>query len=91
MQFYYDDDYVTSLRVTCAGLRQRLGATAASIAATEDWLADTYDRVARERPRDAERLRDAARRARRFAAEERERAAVYGGSAEYQDPAESTT
>jgi hypothetical protein len=58
-------------------LRQQLAATAAAVAETEDWVADTFDRLARARPHDAERLRAHAAHARMFAARERARAAIY--------------
>lgn len=61
--------------VTAADLRRRLVAAAMSIAWTEDWVADTFDRMARDRPREAERLRAKAARARRHAAMERDWAA----------------
>jgi len=50
---------------------------AASVAVTEDWVADTLERLARARPHDAARLRARAAHARSFAAEERARAAQY--------------
>ena len=62
---------------TALRLRQQLAATAAAIAETEDWLADTLDRLARVRPHDAERLRARAAHARRFASRERAQAAIY--------------
>ena len=69
---------------TAVRLRQQLAATAASIAETEDWIADTLDRLASARPHDAERLRERAAHARQFAARERAQAAIYrscpGGS-----------
>jgi len=52
---------------TAVSLRQRLAATAASIAETEDWIADTLDRLACIRPHDAERLHARAAHARMFA------------------------
>jgi hypothetical protein len=58
-------------------LRQQLAATAASIAETEDWVADTLDYLARVRPHDADRLHARAAHARLFAARERAQAAVY--------------
>ena len=58
-------------------IRQRLAATAAAIAETEDWVADTFDRLARVRPDDAERLHAQAAHARMFAARERAQAAIY--------------
>ena len=71
------DERLARLRVIAASLRQRLGVTAASVAETEDRVADTLDHLARVRPRDADRLRARATHARLFAAEERERAATY--------------
>ena len=62
---------------TALRLRQQIAATAASIAETEDWVADTLDRLARARPHDADRLRARAAHARRFAARERAQAAIY--------------
>ena len=62
---------------TTSVLRQQLAATAAAVAETEDWVADTFDRLARVRPQDAERLRAQAAHARMFAARERARAATY--------------
>ena len=62
---------------TALDLRQQLAATAAAIAETEDWVADTLDRLARVRPHDAERLRARAAHARRFASRERAQAAIY--------------
>jgi hypothetical protein len=50
------------------------GAIAAAIAATEDSLADTFDRMARLRPDSAARLQLMAARARRYAAKERREA-----------------
>ena len=62
---------------TALHLRQQLAATAASIAETEDWVADTLDYLARVRPHDADRLHARAAHARLFAARERAQAAVY--------------
>jgi len=62
---------------TALDLRQQLATTAAAIADTEDWIADTLDRLARIRPHDAERLRARAEHARMFAARERAQAAIY--------------
>ncbi len=62
---------------TALHLRQQLAATAAAIAETEDWIADTLERLARARPHDAERLRARAAHARMFAARERAQAATY--------------
>ena len=58
-------------------LRQQLAATAAAIAETEDWVADTLDQLARVRPDDAQRLHARAAHARMFAARERAQAAIY--------------
>jgi hypothetical protein len=71
----YED--LARLRSVGAGLRQRLGMTAAAVAATEEQVAATLDRLARARPHDAERLRARATQARLFAAEERDRADIY--------------
>lgn len=62
---------------TALDLRQQIAATAASIAETEDWVADTLDHLARLRPHDAERLQARAAHARLFAARERAQAAIY--------------
>ena len=62
---------------TALHLRQQLAATAASIAETEDWVADTLDYLARVRPHDADRLHARAAHARLFAARERAQAAIY--------------
>ncbi len=62
---------------TAMNLREQIAATAVSIAATEDWLADTLDDLARVRPHDAARLSARAAHARRFAARERAQAAIY--------------
>jgi len=64
-------------RLTEMNLRRRMRDVAASVAATEDWVADTLERLARARPHDAARLRARAAHARSFAAEERARAAQY--------------
>jgi len=64
-------------RLTEISLRQRMRDVAASVAATEDWVADTLERLARARPHDAARLRARAADARDFAALERARAAQY--------------
>lgn len=62
---------------TAMSLRERLAATAASIAETEDWVAETFDHLASVRPQEAERLRARAADARLFAARERAQAATY--------------
>jgi len=64
-------------RLTEMNLRRRMRDVAASVAATEDWVADTLERLARARPHDAARLQARAAHARSFAAEERARAAQY--------------
>lgn len=72
-----DEESLAAAWSTALSLRQRIAATAASIAETEDWIADTLDRLARVRPHDAERLRARATHARLFAARERAQAAIY--------------
>ena len=72
-----DDQYVAGPRPTEISLRQRMRDVATSVAATEDWIADTLERLASARPHDAARLRARAAHARNFAAEERARAAQY--------------
>ena len=67
-------------RLTEISLRQRMRDVAASVAATEDRVADTLERLARARPHDAARLRARAADARSFAAEERARAVQYDAS-----------
>jgi environmental stress-induced protein Ves len=74
------DKRLATLRVTGTNLRRRLGVTAAAIAATEDQVACTLEHLAHVRPHDAARLRARAAQARQFAAEERDRAAVYGST-----------
>jgi len=66
------------LQIDGARLRQRLADVAASIASTEDQVAETMERMALVLPYDAARLREAAARARRYARVERDRAAVFG-------------
>jgi serine/threonine protein kinase HipA of HipAB toxin-antitoxin module len=85
MWYQTAEERLARLRVMGTSLRRRLGVTAASVAATEDRVADTLDRLARIRPDDAERLQSRAAHARHFAAEERDRAARYCSPA---DPAE---
>lgn len=72
-----DSERLAGAWSTALDLRRQLAATAASIAETEDWVADTLDQVARVRPRDAERLHARAAHARLFAAQERDQAAIY--------------
>ena len=59
-------------------LRRRLANVAASIACTEDQVAETLERMALALPEDAMRLQAHAERARRFATLERDRAALLG-------------
>jgi hypothetical protein len=59
-----------------AALRQRLATVAASIACTEDQLAETLERMAVALPEAATRLQAQAERARRFAVLERNQAAA---------------
>jgi len=66
-----DDQDVAEPQLTAISLQQRIRETAASIAATEEWVADTLERLASTRPRDAARLRARAASARSFAAQER--------------------
>jgi hypothetical protein len=63
------------LEIDGALLRRRLADVAASIACTEDQVAETLERMALACPEDATRLQAHAERARRFATEERDRAA----------------
>lgn len=72
-----DDQSQARAWSTAMHLRQQIAATAASVAETEDWVADTLDRLANARPHDAERLRARAAHARTFAARERAQAAIY--------------
>ena len=58
-----------------AMLRRRLADAAVSIARTEDQVAETLERMALAMPEDATRLQAHAERARRFATQERDRAA----------------
>jgi len=57
-------------------LRQRLADVAASIACTEDQVAETMERMATVLPYDAARLLAHAAQARRYATMERDRAAL---------------
>ena len=72
-----DEERSAEAWLTAMSLRQQIAATAASIAETEDWVADTLDRLALVRPHDADRLRARAMQARLFAARERNQAAIY--------------
>jgi hypothetical protein len=71
------DDRLARLQFLAATLRQRMALTAASIADTEDWLAEILDRAARIRPHAAHRLTVMALRARQYAAYERRQAASH--------------
>ena len=62
------------LAIDGALLRRRLADVAASIACTEDQVAETLERMALACPDDAMRLQAHAERARRFATLERDRA-----------------
>lgn len=53
-------------------LRHRVASLAASVAESEDAIAEAYEESARLRPHAADRLQEAARHAREFAAHERE-------------------
>lgn len=66
------------LGINGALLRRRLADAAASIACTEDEVAETLERMALALPEDATRLQAHAERARRFATLERDRAAALG-------------
>jgi hypothetical protein len=66
------------LGVDAAMLRRRLANVAASIACTEEQVAETLERMALASPEDAIRLQAHAKRARRFATLERDRAASLG-------------
>jgi hypothetical protein len=85
MWYETDEERLDTLRFIGTSLRQRLGVTAASVAVTEERIADTLDRLARVRPHDAERLRSRAAHARLFAAEERDRAARYSQPADAEE------
>jgi hypothetical protein len=70
-----DEDHpVEHQKVDLAELRRHLTFLAAVIARTEDQVADTLERLALTRPRDAERLLARARHARDYAELERARA-----------------
>jgi hypothetical protein len=66
------------LGIDGALLRRRLADVAASIARTEDQVAETLERMALALPDDAIRLQAQAQRARRFATLERDRATSLG-------------
>jgi hypothetical protein len=63
--------------VDSAALRRRLAALADTIAWTEDRVADTLERLALTRPRDAPRLLERAASARKYATVERDRAVLF--------------
>ena len=86
-----DDESLAGAWIRAMGLRQQIAATAASIAETEDWVADTLDRLALVRPHDAERLRERATHARLFAARERNQAAIYRVYASLPPPGSNDT
>ena len=65
-------DAVERAQRTSDEIEARLSALAASVARTEESLADIYEDSARIRPHAAERLQKAAREARTFAVHERE-------------------
>jgi len=61
------------------GLRRQMAEIAASIAATEDQIANTFEKMAQQRSAsDAEHLLAQAEKARSYAVKERGRAADYG-------------
>ena len=66
------------LGIDGALLRRRLANVAASIACTEDQVAETLERMALALPEDAVRLQANAERARHLATLERDRAALLG-------------
>ena len=66
------------LGIDGALLRRRLADVAASIACTEDQVAETLERMALALPEDATRLQAQAERARHFATLERDRATSLG-------------
>ena len=86
----FDDPSPARTWSTALHLRRQLAATAASIAETEDGVADTLDRLAHVRPHDADRLHARAAHARLFAARERAQAAIYR-SRPYSNPAGGTS
>jgi hypothetical protein len=72
-----DSERLAGAWSTAMDLREQIAATAVSIAETEDWVADTLDRLARVRPHEKDRLHARAAQARLFAARERAQAAIY--------------
>jgi hypothetical protein len=71
------DHHLARLRVDGVRLRQRFVAVAASIACTEDQVAETLERMALIFPEDAARLRAHAAQARQHATLERDRATMF--------------
>jgi hypothetical protein len=72
-----DNDYLSRMLIDPALQRRRLATLAATIAHTEDRVADTLERLALTRPYDATALRARAAHARQKAAQERNRAAAF--------------
>lgn len=81
-------DAVERARRTSEEIESRLAALAASVARTEEALADAYEDSARVRPHAADHLEDAAREARAFAAHEREESRRRAGSGDGTDPSD---
>jgi hypothetical protein len=71
------EQHYSRLRIESTELRQRLAAVAASIACTEDQVAETMERMALVLPESAARLRAQAAQAREHATLERSRAAAF--------------
>jgi hypothetical protein len=80
MTFSLDRDWMTRVYDQAADLRYAVADSAATIADTEDNLAATLERLARNRPQHATRLQGKAADARRYAALERQRASRYRGA-----------
>ena len=72
-----DEDQPVHQTVDLAAMRRHLTFLASVVAATEDRVADTLERLAQTRPRDAERLLARAAHAREYAELERARAAQF--------------
>ena len=72
-----DGQLLAELWHTAMTLRQQVAEIAATIAETEDEIADTFDRLARSRPQHAGRLHARATHARLIAARGRHQAAHY--------------
>jgi thiamine monophosphate kinase len=72
-----DESHIV-LRRTAQELRKRMGDIAAAIAATEEDVADTFDRLAHDRPHDQQRLQERAASARLVAVQARDLAARCG-------------